>query len=261
MDPKSPIEPKILMVSMAIGEQYLRVYSRFFRRNQEAYARHWGYDFRIITEFIDRQLPESWRKSAVSFQKALVCRQAEGYDYVLFVDADIWINPISPPIHDLFPLLENRIGIVDEWAQPTAERRVAYERRCGWETSPKEYYALCGFEVPQATQVFNTGVLVLQPRIHGPFLEAVYARHIRGCVGHPRGFHYEQSAIGAEIIAAGMAAVLPAEFNAIWYLAKKEDPAETLTIEVFGSANYFVHFAGKIDYDLTDRLPAATEDT
>ena len=39
----------------------------------------------------------------------------------------------------------------------------------GWETSATEYYKLCGLDI-NTYMVFNSGVLVMQPKLHNAFL-------------------------------------------------------------------------------------------
>ena len=43
---------KVLLVTLAIGDRYLQIYNLLFRKSQEEYAKKYGYDFKIITNFI-----------------------------------------------------------------------------------------------------------------------------------------------------------------------------------------------------------------
>jgi len=94
------------------------------------------------------------------YQKMLV--SDENYDYVVFIDSDILINITAPAIHESV-VFGNNIGIVDEYSQPTREVRLKIQRMMGWETSARDYYALCGFDLG-TNKVLNSGVLVIQPK-------------------------------------------------------------------------------------------------
>jgi hypothetical protein len=241
---------KVLLVTIAIGDRYLQEYKRLFYESQRLYAEQNGYDFKVITEFLDKN---NQNKSCVSFNKILVCDQewSKNYDYIIFVDADILINKNAPPIHT-FVDYQNCIGIVDEYSQPSSEKRINIQRSMGWETSAKDYYKLCGFEI-ETTMVFNSGVLVLQPRIHNEFLKDIYNKYVSRSISHPRGFHFEQSCIGYEIQKANLYTVLDNKFNAVWGITKL-DRTNQLSLPDYFKNNYFIHFAGHTDFDKVESL-------
>lgn len=230
---------KVCLVTMAIGEQYLKNYNEKFRPSQEAYAKKQGYDFRVITEFLDDKI-KHW--STISFNKILVCNQpwSYEYDFVIFIDADVYINPESPPIHSCVDF-GDKIGIVDEYTQPNRQRRIEIQRKQNWETSATVYYHLCGFYI-NTNLMLNTGVLVMQPKKHALFLQNIYNKYVLKSINHPRGFHYEQSSIGYELQKHEMFVVLPNTFNALWFLYKYEN--HELTLKDFSKQVYFLHFAG-----------------
>jgi hypothetical protein len=68
----------------------------------------------------------------------------------------------------------------------------------GWETSATDHYKLCGFDI-QTDMVFNSGILVMQPKKHNDFLLTIYNKYILQSISHPRGFIFEQSCIGYEL--------------------------------------------------------------
>ena len=162
---------KVLLVTIALGDKYLEQYNNLFQQSQQDYAFKCGYDFMVITNFLDKNIKHY---STVSFNKILVCSQdwSVNYDFIIFVDADIFININSPPIHNYIDY-GNCIGIIDEYTQPSKERRINIQRKMGWETSATEYYKLCGFDI-ETDMVFNSGVLVLQPKLHRDFLQNIY---------------------------------------------------------------------------------------
>jgi hypothetical protein len=236
---------RTLLVTLAIGENYLREYEALFKNSQQAYAETHGYDFKVVTDYLD---PEHACPGAISFHKILVCSQewSQAYDFILFVDADILIHPRSPSLHD-FMDYGDKIGVVDEYSQPTKALRLETQRRMNWESTATDYYKLCDFEI-ETEKVFNSGVLVLQPRKHAAFLENIYRKHVGTAASHRRRFHYEQSAIGYYLQFHDMYKVLPNEFNAVWALTKIST-GNSLTLQEFYKKNFFTHFAGHCDID------------
>jgi hypothetical protein len=117
---------KVLLVTIAIGQQYLQEYNNLFYESQSKYALKNGYDFKVITDFIDKRIIN---KSAISFNKILVCNLewSNNYDFIIFVDADILININSPPIHNYVDY-QGCVGIIDEYSQPSKERRIKIQK-------------------------------------------------------------------------------------------------------------------------------------
>lgn len=236
---------KILLVTIAIGEKYLKQYNELFYESQKKYALKNGYDFKVITDFLDKNAKES---CYISFNKILVCSQqwSNDYDFIIFVDADILININSPSIHNYINYGEH-IGIIDEYPQPSKEGKLKIQQKMGWETSAIDYYKLCGFDI-LTNMVFNSGVLVMQPKIHGDFLQNIYNKYIKQSKNHYRGFHFEQSCLGYELQKNNLYKVLDGRFNALWGWTKLYN-IENVTLNEFFNKNYFIHFAGHYDFD------------
>ena len=233
---------KVLLVTIAIGKKYLDEYNDLFYQSQSNYARKNGYDFLVITDFLDVNLKHT---STISFNKILVCNQewSKNYDFIIFIDADILINILSPPLHTYD--YGKCIGIIDEYSQPTREKRIQIQRRMGWETCATDYYKLFGFDI-QTDMVFNSGVLVMQPKVHNDFLMNVYNKYVKQSISHSRGFHFEQSCIGYELQKASLYKVLDNKFNAVWSITKMDN---SMSLNDYFGENYFIHFDGHTDYD------------
>ena len=233
---------KVVLVTVAIGEQYLREYTRLFRPSHELYARRHGYDFQVITDWI----AEPKVRDTTSFQKILVSSQFSDYDYIVFVDADILINPEAPPIH--LEIDGENVGCVDQWSQPNG-RRLEIASKHGWETSAKDYYKLAGFAL-QTDRVINTGVMIFQPAMHASICKSIYDTWIERAIGHRRGFHFEQSAIGFTLQNERMVQWLDVRWNGIWPLAA----ALGGNLQAFCKGHWFVHFAGGVDWDKVPKI-------
>jgi len=228
---------KVLLLTIAIGEKYIQEYNILFKPSQEAYALKHGYDFKIITDYLDKTVTNNL--NTILFNKYLICDQkwSSQYDFIVYVDADVYIRINAPPIHTF---IENEcIGVIDEYTQPTKEKRITFQKKMGWETSATDYYKLCDFDL-ETEMVINGGVLVFQPKYHNEFLKSIYTKYVSKSLDHPRGFHFEQSCTGYEIQKEKNYTVLDNKFNAIWLLT---DSHEETTFEEFIDNNYFIHFA------------------
>jgi len=235
---------KVILVAIAIGEKYLNEYINLFYKSQKNYALKNGYDFKVITDYLDKTYIKS--HMSIYFQKILVCNQewSNNYDFIIFIDADILININSPPIHNYVDYGEC-IGIIDEYSQPSKERRLVIQKKMGWETSARDYYKLCDFDI-QTDMVFNSGVLVMQPKIHNNFLLNVYKKYLPKSIIHTRGSHYEQTSLGYELQKEKIFKVMDNRFNAIWCLTKL-DNTKNISLNQYFNENYFIHFAGNTD--------------
>jgi hypothetical protein len=236
--------PKVLLVAIAIGQQYLQQYNHVFRRSHEAYAKKHGYDFKVIDQFIDATYQSS--PMSLFYQKMLVSDMA--YEFVIFIDSDILINITAPAIH-LSENFGDNIGIVDEYSQPIPDLRLKIQKMMGWETCATDYYKLCGLDLDTKI-VLNSGVLVIQPKKHKDLLEYVYKTYLPRSIAHQRGPHYEQTSLGYELQTQRRYTLLNNRWNAIWALHKMTGA----NLEVVFRNNYFIHFAGNTDINMAPNL-------
>lgn len=247
---------KVLLVTMAIGEKYLQVYNMLFRDSQESYAKRCGYDFKIITDFISAgtQYP-IYHQALISFNKILVCSQdfSSEYDFIIFIDADILISKNAPPLHDIYNF-GDKIGIVDEYSQPTPELRIELQKKNGWEDSACKYYKLAGLDIDASTcHVLNTGLLVMQPAKHAKMLVDIYNKFAVRAVNHVRGYHFEQSCIGYELMKQEKCLIMDNKWNAVWSLYRDSKWYQKGLLDAY-NGNNFIHFAGRADYHLIPTL-------
>jgi FkbM family methyltransferase len=238
---------KVLLATIVIGEKYQNEYNQLFRPSHESYANKCGYDFKMITNYLDNNI----HQQNICMNKFLLCSQTWSFDYdfIIYIDADILININAPPLHSYYDY-SYYIGMIDEFSQPTKDIRLLIQKHNGWETSATDYYKLSDFDI-NTDMVFNGGVSIMQPKIHKDFLQDIYDKYIHLQMNHPRGFHFEQSCIGYNLIKNKMYKVIDNRFNAIWVLYKMTG---RITLEDFFKQNYFIHFAGNIDYDKVSAL-------
>jgi hypothetical protein len=93
----------------------------------------------------------------------------------------------------------------------------------------------------------------MQPKIHKNFLQYIYNKYILQSISHYRGFHFEQSCIGYEIQKNKLYKVIDNKFNAVWGLTKM-DNIENISLNCFFNQNYFIHFAGHVDFDKINEI-------
>ena len=244
---------KVLLITLAIGDKYLQIYNLLFRKSQEEYARRYGYDFKIITNFLSSNTDLSTpHPHLISFQKILVCSQpfSSKYDYIIFIDADIIINKNAPSLHNIIDY-GDKIGIVDEYSQPTPKLRIQLQKQNNWEDNATDYYKLAGLDL-HTDKVLNTGVLVMQPAKHAGFLLDIYNKYARMAINHSRGFGYEQSCIGYELQKTNNYVLLDNKWNALWVLYR--DTKWYTDLQEMYNSNYLIHFAGKCDYHLVHKI-------
>jgi hypothetical protein len=244
---------KCCLVTICIGEQYLNQYNCLFRPSQEKYAKKSGYDFKIITDYICEPI----HSDLVSFNKILVCEYnwEKDYDFIIFIDADIIINENTPLIHNMYNF-NNKIGVVNQ-SQPNLNARIESQIHKGYEVTAKEYYKLKSNLDINTDHIINTGVLVIQPKIHKLFLKNIFYKYCNNQINNKEGFHYEQSVIGYEIQKNNMHYFMDMKWNALWANNKyyfNNIKKQTLTLQEFYNQNYFIHLAGHCDYHLIPTL-------
>ena len=226
----------VLLVTMALGKAYLHEYRLVMQGVHQRYAQRHGYDFKVVTKNIGNDT------DIVSFAKALLVTLpcAQNYDFLVYVDCDVWIRRDAPPIHRAMDF-GDKVGIVDEYAQPTPSLRKQYQHLQNYaDKTAEEYYRLAGFQL-NTTHVLNTGVMVLQPKKHKMLFQSIYEKHLRSV--HPRGKHFEQSAIGFELQVNDKFALLDSDWNGIWALYEYFD--HRITQAAFIREHSFSHFTSR----------------
>lgn len=233
---------KVCIATIAIGQTYYMKFLHIFMRSQFEYAKRMGYDYKIINISIG----DAKSAETISLEKQLLCSQpwAQDYDFLIFLDADILVSRDAPSIHILCEGTD-KIGVIDEMCQPTREERLALQTRNGWEKTAKEYYSLCQLDL-DTDFIYNTGVMVFQPKKHATFCKAIYEKYKERQKTHPRRFHYEQAVVNYEYQTADLCLPLDPKWNAVWSLHKGTTYRGELAD--FLKENYFVHLAGNFDY-------------
>lgn len=220
---------KVCFGIICIGRSYLEEFERLFQPSVSDYCKRNGYDLKVFTDFLD---PYRKHPHTISFQKCLVPTFLKEYDIVVILDADIYIHSQATPIH--FLDTGDKIGIVDEVYQSTPEN---YKKlhESGFADYAEEYYQKAGFEI-KTDKILNTGVIICKPSLHADYLRSVYETYVDTSIGHPRGFHYEQSCIGYSLQKDNLFVTIPNCWNHIYI------HSQLTRVPIMNQ--YFVHFAG-----------------
>ncbi len=259
---------KKAIVTLAVGEKYETLWRDYSEAGWRAYAARHGYDLIVLPELLDRS--ERGRSRSPAWQKCLVLgpEVAGSYDRVLWLDADIAVNPAAPCVVSGVPV--EKIGATDEHRYPsramrqkiinglvqhwTRLRRPEAARICASYLDPAAYHGLFPGVPRRHSHIVQTGVLVLSPVHHRDLFERVY-RDFEDPGGAE--MNYEMRPMSHLIQEERLAHWLDSRFNALFlYLIQQQQlqlgrfgtpfsdfEAATLARKWL-SENYFLHFAG-----------------
>lgn len=259
---------KKAIVTLAVGEKYEKLWRDYSEQGWRAYAERHGYDLILLTEPLDRSERALGRSPA--WQKCLVLdpKVAGTYDRVVWLDADIAINPAAPCIVSGVPV--EKIGATDEHRYPsranrqkiisglvqhwTRMNRPEAAKICASYLDPAAYHSLFPGVPKKHSHIVQTGVLVLSPSHHRELFEQVYRDY-----QDPGGaeMNYEMRPMSHLIQEARLAHWLDPRFNALaLYLFQQQqlatgrlgvpysDYEATALARKWLAENYFLHFAG-----------------
>ena len=247
---------RTLLVTIAIGDRHWPRWNHYCRPSWERYAARHGFDVHCVQEPLDES--ERGRSRSPSWQKCLVLGQpfAQGYDRVVWIDADVVINPEAPSIVEAVPA--EKVGAADEFAAlPLIDPRGYPDSPLDlWEftaramtrsgTGPEHYRTWGlpgGFD-----QAVQAGVLVLSPAHHRAVLERVYDEYedVEGAL-------FEMGPLSYELLRAGLVEWLDQRFNTLWMHHRAryapflvDNPAHPRAADAVAKGIgdvYFMHFA------------------
>ncbi len=252
------------IVTIALGKRFIKMTRNYCQENWEAYAEKHGYDVIFIEDPLDTS--ERARKRSASWQKLLVCSQdrLQKYERIVWVDADVLINPNAPDIAEGVPL--EKIGAVNEREQPTKDEHLKAIRRMyrvwgvqGLEFNESyavpEYYKEYGIEC-DLQDIVQCGIMVWSPKHHAEFLKWVYDNY----EDNDNRLNYEMRPTSYEILKNNLVHWLDPRFNKLMHLEKAayyplllgknllpgfhKNAIRKATINTIFFNNYFLHFIG-----------------
>jgi hypothetical protein len=251
---------KHAIVTLALGAPFRKLWREHCSSNWAHYAKRHGYDVICIEEPLDAS--ERARRRSPAWQKLLVLDQpfATRYERVVWIDADVLVNPAAPSIVDGVPL--ERVGAVDEYACPTRERfaQVLAKLYRYWEMTGSgfirnetaaDFYS--AYKLPaHFDAVVQAGVLVLSPQHHGELLLRVY--HDYDYQGRGGVWNLEMRPLSYELLNADRVTWLDPRFNYPWdqykalhfpfLLNRPDHPRVAETARAALNDVHFLHFCG-----------------
>ena len=204
------------IVTLLIGEHYQAIWEKLCRASWEAYANHCGLDIIVIRTPLDTSARAAARSPA--WQKLLIFRQpwAARYERIIWLDADIIINPHAQSILPYCPDA-SKIGItISQQRLSEAELHIYHERIYKAELRADKCDEFATLElaknfekygISEFKNMYNTGVLVMSPQHHAALFDEAYATEDTG------GRLYEQPILSSFIDRDGLAHVISARFN------------------------------------------------
>jgi hypothetical protein len=211
-----PAEHKRAIVSLVAGDKYIDLWNRLSRPNWLGYADFAEADLILITEPLDKS--ERAENRSIAWQKLLVLNQpwSARYERILWMDSDIIISKFAENVFD-YAKNQNKIGIcVTDERLSEIERVLLLEKRHNlhfkagltsaiWREDIKNRYLKENLQ-PKFERIFNTGVMVLTPRLHNDLLLETYEND-------DFGRSYEQVVLSHKIQERKLEAILPVKFN------------------------------------------------
>ena len=107
------------LVTLAVGAEYVTRWHERCEPGWRSWAERHGYEVVCIKRALDHS--DRARSRSPAWQKCLVASAPEvaGYDRLIWMDADVVVNPSAPSITACVP--PEAVGAVDEFATPSRE--------------------------------------------------------------------------------------------------------------------------------------------
>ena len=105
----------------------------------------------------------------------------------------------------------------------------------------------------EGEHIINSGVLVIQPKIHKKYLSDLVVKFEPAILRQPKNKHKDQCFFGYQLQIDNKHYFMNMKWNALWVLNKyyfNTMKKQSLTLQKFYDTNYFIHFAGHCDFHL-----------
>ena len=211
---------KNAIVTLAVGTRFKEMFETRCRLNWQMYCNDYDYDLIVIEQPLDCSIRAQKRSPA--WQKLLILSQkwSNGYERIVWLDADIIINNNNAiDISTGVPI--NKVGAVESYSIPTRELHdISLMRLYNyWEKNnikyidnikPCDYYLNRGIQGERMNEVVQTGVFVCSPIYHRELFEHVYHSYEDS---HGAEWNYEMPAMSYELIKSDNVHWISPNFN------------------------------------------------
>ncbi|MCR9254765.1 MAG: hypothetical protein NXI16_01570 [Alphaproteobacteria bacterium] len=254
------------LVTLLLGEDYKRMWETVFRPAMDAYAQKHGYDVVTVDALIDDT--DRGRARGPHWQKCLILDHPEvkAYEDVVWIDADIMINPHTSPCivahtreraeatgrHGIGLVSHNEVFQSAERVENAWDRSFQAAKELFWQErgpTPEQRYEMAGLP-RDVDDMANTGVMVLKPGRDEDLLHHVYEAYEENALSAS-----EQMALCYEIFKQDRATPIDPRFNRVWtetwlehypFLFAEENRKDQMLIALCVNAAYhncyFLHF-------------------
>jgi hypothetical protein len=249
---------KFAVCVIAIGDDYMKFYEQYFKNSHERYCKKYGYDLFIINDFLDTN-PQHQTKECITYQKFLIAsyEPIQDYDYVLILDADIYILAQAGPLTEITEVCADKVAGVNQATDPSLEIVELINRSKEWPVTVNDFYkSLLPTHISFESNInVNSGFLLLQPKKHKEFFVSAYKKWIELT---PCNSHREQAGISYELQIQNKIYICDKRWNRLW-LIHTHNPFQNLSdtttlFDVFLPQTYCIHFVGKFMVDFADYL-------
>ena len=262
---------KLYVCTVCVGDTYLQLWFQNASKTWKIYCERYGLGLIVFDSELDHDTPENLYYKKPNWQKYLIPQKLEeaGIDYerLLFLDADILVNPCAPNIFESCPT--GCIGVVSKRSIPMPYsdvlRRIAFYRNTFYsESYPLDSALFISLErlyayhdLPAQPDDFCSG-LFLFDRHNSDIIKSIYYKYTRDIQSITN--NGDQVHANYVIQSSGKACFLDYRYQAIWvyemawhfpYLYELRDEYaanEPLFLDAIKSTlsrNYFLHFAGR----------------
>ncbi len=225
---------KSAIVTIAIGNQYLKFYNKYFRPSHEAFAKKIDVPLIVIDNHIDETELGTSRHPA--WQKLNIFKSplTHEFDQLCWIDADMYITDSSLNPFDLVD--------INNWA---AVRNNIYNLD-SYRVSDLELYKFCP-STNMPDYLLNTGFFIVNRYHHSKLLDYVYENYSeQQCYENgPLSYHLLNTAGGIE---------LSDKFNKIVMMHMHVEGTSLYSTYKLVKGAYFIHFCGGIRRRILNRV-------
>jgi hypothetical protein len=188
------------------------------------------------------------------WQRLLCAKEYRQYEYVVSMDADIYIHSAAPG----FPFEEipdGKVAAVNERKyMGNYEWREEIQKKAGWEKTGADWYALSGHHVKYHDHL-NGGMVIYQPKYHADLFSKLYEKHMPDYMKYSQD---DQSFLSIYLMDHEQIHWLDERYNRIWFFWKEifYPGFENLSLDLkkkyvknYVDHNYFCHFTGGFDLE------------
>jgi len=246
---------KKAIVTFAIGDKYLHHYNEYFRESVEIYCETYDYELIVLTETLD-SFRAPTRANGILIQKLLICCQewSKKYDYIVWLDADIYINDMATDIVSEC-LDTDKVCGCNQNSQINEKVRLYNQLSRRYEQTGEKWYKDRGIKF-ECNDVLQSGVIVFQPKKHFKLCQDIYDSTIKNPFYLQHG--EDQPFISYEFLKRDMVKFLRWEYNAVWSLhynfcktfyidRLEEDRNKTNIMSKLMFISNFIHYTSLMD--------------